>query len=146
MQGMGWIHLMICLVTIYCSRFLQINPEGNVPVIKLDEKWIADSDIITKSLEEKYPVPSLETPPEKASAYGFHFFFFFKFVIGLVFSERLDTVFSLFFCWFNYFILIHNSLQYFIGQKACLSHLIISYHLVFPTILRVSCLFDGYLK
>ncbi|CAD5189049.1 unnamed protein product, partial [Musa acuminata subsp. malaccensis] len=48
--------------------FLQISPEGKVPVIKLDEKWIADSDIITKSLEEKYPVPSLETPPEKASA------------------------------------------------------------------------------
>ncbi|RWW27818.1 hypothetical protein GW17_00007727, partial [Ensete ventricosum] len=49
--------------------FLQISPEGKVPLIKLDEKWIADSDIITKSLEEKYPVPSLETPPEKASAY-----------------------------------------------------------------------------
>ncbi|XP_074576735.1 putative glutathione S-transferase DHAR2, chloroplastic isoform X2 [Curcuma longa] len=48
--------------------FLQVSPEGKVPVIKLDDKWVADSDIITKSLEEMYPVPSLETPPEKASA------------------------------------------------------------------------------
>ncbi|KAG6539076.1 hypothetical protein ZIOFF_004229 [Zingiber officinale] len=48
--------------------FLQVSPEGKVPVIKLDDKWVADSDIIAKSLEEKYPVPSLETPPEKASA------------------------------------------------------------------------------
>ncbi|WOK96177.1 glutathione S-transferase DHAR3, chloroplastic [Canna indica] len=48
--------------------FLQISPEGKVPIIKLEEKWIADSDVITKSLEEKYPVPSLVTPPEKAAA------------------------------------------------------------------------------
>ncbi|XP_042399145.1 probable glutathione S-transferase DHAR2, chloroplastic [Zingiber officinale] len=48
--------------------FLQVSPEGKVPVIKLDDKWVADSDIIAKSLEEKYPVPSLETPPEKALA------------------------------------------------------------------------------
>ncbi|KAI4299588.1 hypothetical protein L6164_033033 [Bauhinia variegata] len=47
--------------------FLKINADGKVPVIKLDEKWVADSDIITQSLEEKYPNPPLGTPPEKAS-------------------------------------------------------------------------------
>ncbi|OVA01708.1 Glutathione S-transferase [Macleaya cordata] len=47
--------------------FLKINPEGKVPLIKLDDKWIADSDVITQSLEEKYPDPPLATPPEKAS-------------------------------------------------------------------------------
>ncbi|GAB2279898.1 Glutathione S-transferase dhar3, chloroplastic [Dionaea muscipula] len=47
--------------------FLEINPDGKVPVIKLDEKWIADSDVITQTLEEKYPDPPLATPPEKAS-------------------------------------------------------------------------------
>lgn len=47
--------------------FININPEGKVPVIKLDEKWVADSDVITKSLEEKYPDPPLTTPTEKAT-------------------------------------------------------------------------------
>ncbi|KAK9272638.1 hypothetical protein L1049_003014 [Liquidambar formosana] len=47
--------------------FLKISPEGKVPILKLDEKWIADSDVITQSLEEKYPNPPLGTPPEKAS-------------------------------------------------------------------------------
>ncbi|XP_048430395.1 probable glutathione S-transferase DHAR2, chloroplastic isoform X2 [Pyrus x bretschneideri] len=47
--------------------FLKINSEGKVPVVKLDEKWVADSDIITQALEEKYPEPPLATPPEKAS-------------------------------------------------------------------------------
>ncbi|KAI3430050.1 uncharacterized protein J3R85_008330 [Psidium guajava] len=47
--------------------FLKINPEGKVPVVKLDEKWVADSDVITQSLEEKYPDPPLMTPAEKAS-------------------------------------------------------------------------------
>ncbi|CAA7395724.1 unnamed protein product [Spirodela intermedia] len=45
--------------------FLEISPEGKVPIIKLEEKWVADSDVITQSLEEKYPNPSLVTPPEK---------------------------------------------------------------------------------
>lgn len=53
----------------FVSRFLKINADGKVPVIKLDEKWIADSDVITQSLEEKYPEPPLATPPEKASVY-----------------------------------------------------------------------------
>ncbi|XP_073010263.1 probable glutathione S-transferase DHAR2, chloroplastic isoform X2 [Typha latifolia] len=47
--------------------FLKISPEGKVPVLKFEEKWIADSDVITLSLEEKYPEPPLTTPPDKAS-------------------------------------------------------------------------------
>ncbi|KAK9902391.1 hypothetical protein M0R45_001630 [Rubus argutus] len=47
--------------------FLKINPKGLVPVVKLEEQWISDSDIITQTLEEKYPDPPLTTPPEKAS-------------------------------------------------------------------------------
>lgn len=50
-----------------CFRFLNISPEGKVPLIKLEEKWIADSDVITQALEEKYPEPPLATPPDKAS-------------------------------------------------------------------------------
>ncbi|KAK4490416.1 hypothetical protein RD792_001093 [Penstemon davidsonii] len=48
--------------------FLELSPEGKVPLIKLDEKWIPDSDVITQALEEKFPEPSLVTPPEKASS------------------------------------------------------------------------------
>ncbi|KAK6154140.1 hypothetical protein DH2020_013779 [Rehmannia glutinosa] len=47
--------------------FLNISPEGKVPLIKLDEKWIPDSDVITQALEEKFPEPPLATPPEKAT-------------------------------------------------------------------------------
>lgn len=47
--------------------FLQANPEGKVPVIKIDDKWIPDSDVITQILEEKYPEPPLAIPPEKAT-------------------------------------------------------------------------------
>ncbi|XP_057972070.1 glutathione S-transferase DHAR3, chloroplastic [Malania oleifera] len=47
--------------------FLKISADGKVPVIKFEEKWVADSDVITQSLEEKYPNPPLGTPPEKAS-------------------------------------------------------------------------------
>ncbi|CAI8601584.1 unnamed protein product [Vicia faba] len=47
--------------------FLEVNPEGKVPVIKLDGKWIPDSDVIVKILEEKYPEPSLVTPPQFSS-------------------------------------------------------------------------------
>ncbi|MCL7039732.1 hypothetical protein MKW94_024244 [Papaver nudicaule] len=47
--------------------FLKISPEGKVPLIKLDDKWLADSDVITLALDEKYPEPPLSTPPEKAS-------------------------------------------------------------------------------
>uniref|UniRef100_A0A9I9DL21 GST N-terminal domain-containing protein n=2 Tax=Cucumis melo TaxID=3656 RepID=A0A9I9DL21_CUCME len=47
--------------------FLKINSEGKVPVVKFDEQWIADSDVITQTLEEKYPNPPLATPPDKSS-------------------------------------------------------------------------------
>ncbi|KAK8593300.1 hypothetical protein V6N12_045383 [Hibiscus sabdariffa] len=47
--------------------FLEISPEGKVPVLKVDDKWVADSDVIVGILEEKYPHPSLKTPPEFAS-------------------------------------------------------------------------------
>lgn len=49
-------------------RFLKISPEGKVPVFNGgDGKWIPDSDVITQVIEEKYPTPSLVTPPEYAS-------------------------------------------------------------------------------
>ncbi|CAA6654875.1 unnamed protein product [Spirodela intermedia] len=48
--------------------FLEINPEGKVPVINFgDGRWVSDSDVITQILEEKYPEPPLATPPEFAS-------------------------------------------------------------------------------
>jgi glutathione S-transferase len=50
--------------------FLDANPEGKVPVIKDGEKFVADSDVITQILEEKYPEPSLKTPEDKASIGG----------------------------------------------------------------------------
>ncbi|KAI0492969.1 hypothetical protein KFK09_027245 [Dendrobium nobile] len=49
--------------------FLKISPEGKVPVAKLDDKWIADSDIITQLIEEKCPEPPLAAPPEKSSRF-----------------------------------------------------------------------------
>lgn len=55
------------LCDFYVYRFLDISPEGKVPVVKLDGKWMADSDVIVGLLEEKYPEPSLKTPPEFAS-------------------------------------------------------------------------------
>ncbi|XP_078433059.1 putative glutathione S-transferase DHAR1, cytosolic isoform X1 [Wolffia australiana] len=47
--------------------FLKVSPEGKVPIIRLDDNWVPDSDVITQILEEKYPNPSLVTPPEKKS-------------------------------------------------------------------------------
>ncbi|KAL9230540.1 hypothetical protein vseg_005878 [Gypsophila vaccaria] len=47
--------------------FLDVNPEGKVPVIKFDDKWIADSDVIVGLIEEKDPEPSLVPNPEVAS-------------------------------------------------------------------------------
>ncbi|XP_044509175.1 glutathione S-transferase DHAR2-like [Mangifera indica] len=46
--------------------FLDVNPEGKVPVVKFDDKWVPDSDVIVGILE-KYPEPPLATPPEFAS-------------------------------------------------------------------------------
>ncbi|CAI0450926.1 unnamed protein product [Linum tenue] len=47
--------------------FLKLSPEGKVPVVNFDDKWVPDSDVITQSLEEKFPDPPLAAPPEKSS-------------------------------------------------------------------------------
>ncbi|XP_061998574.1 glutathione S-transferase DHAR2-like [Rosa rugosa] len=47
--------------------FTEVNPEGKVPVVKFDDKWVSDSDVLVGILEEKYPEPVLKTPPEFAS-------------------------------------------------------------------------------
>ncbi|CAH1430557.1 unnamed protein product [Lactuca virosa] len=47
--------------------FLEVNPNGKVPLIKFDDKWISDSDAIVSLIEEKFPEPSLSSPPELAS-------------------------------------------------------------------------------
>ncbi|CAA7013585.1 unnamed protein product [Microthlaspi erraticum] len=47
--------------------FLDISPQGKVPVLKIDGKWVPDSDVIVDILEEKYPEPPLKTPPQFAS-------------------------------------------------------------------------------
>ncbi|KAJ6311652.1 hypothetical protein OIU77_013415 [Salix suchowensis] len=60
--------------------FLEVNPEGKVPVVKFDDKWVADSDVIVGILEEKYPEPSLATPPEFASVGSKIFSSFVKFL------------------------------------------------------------------
>lgn len=67
-----WVFEELC----FC-RFLEVNPEGKVPLIKFDEKWISDSDVIVGLIEEKYPEPSLSTPPELTSVYvvsEFHYY------------------------------------------------------------------------
>uniref|UniRef100_A0A0D3EGJ8 glutathione transferase n=1 Tax=Brassica oleracea var. oleracea TaxID=109376 RepID=A0A0D3EGJ8_BRAOL len=64
--------------------FLKISAEGKVPVVKFDEKWVPDSDVITQTLEDKYPEPPLATPPEKASV-GSKIFSTF---IGLMFATH----------------------------------------------------------
>ncbi|CAL0300472.1 unnamed protein product [Lupinus luteus] len=47
--------------------FLEVNPEGKVPVLKYDDKWVPDSDVIVGIIEEKYPDTPLATPSEFAS-------------------------------------------------------------------------------
>ncbi|XP_031486343.1 probable glutathione S-transferase DHAR1, cytosolic [Nymphaea colorata] len=60
--------------------FLQISPEGKVPVLKVDDKWVPDSDVITQILEEKFPDPPLAPPPEVASVGSKLFISFIKFL------------------------------------------------------------------
>lgn len=48
-------------------RFLELNPDGKVPVAKFDDKWMADSDVIVGTIEEKYPEPPLSAPSEVSS-------------------------------------------------------------------------------
>ena len=86
-----------CVVLLFnVYRFLKISPDGKVPLVKFNEKWVLDSDVITQSLEEKYPEPPLTTPPEKASVLAFFSFF----------SSSYSVVYFLF--WLNsvvYFLL-----------------------------------------
>ena len=63
------LHFFFFFVVVV-DRFLDANPEGKVPVAKFDGKWVSDSDVIVGILEEKYPQPSLATPPEFASVYA----------------------------------------------------------------------------
>lgn len=49
------------------GRLFEVSPEGKVPLAKFDGKWVPDSDVIVGILEEKYPEPSLVTPPEFSS-------------------------------------------------------------------------------
>ncbi|KAG5533307.1 hypothetical protein RHGRI_027485 [Rhododendron griersonianum] len=60
--------------------FLEQNPEGKVPVIKFEDKWIPDSDVIVGIIEEKYPDPPLSPPPEAASVASKIFPSFIKFL------------------------------------------------------------------
>lgn len=55
------------LIVVDFGRFLKVSPEGKVPVVKFDDKWVPDSDVIVGILEEKYPEPSLVTPPQFSS-------------------------------------------------------------------------------
>ncbi|CAM8957923.1 unnamed protein product [Rhodiola kirilowii] len=62
--------------------FLEVNPEGKVPVVKFEDKWIPDSDVITSLLEEKFPLPepSLVSNPEFSSVGSKIFPAFVKFL------------------------------------------------------------------
>eukprot|EP00897_Mesotaenium_endlicherianum_P006609 jgi/Mesen1/5977/ME000302S04978 len=60
--------------------FLDANPEGKVPVLKHKDAWVADSDVITKILEEEVSEPSLQVPEEKASVGSKLFPSFVKFL------------------------------------------------------------------
>lgn len=55
------------MISLWFFRFLEVNPDGKVPLIKFDDKWISDSDVIVGLIEEKFPEPSLSPPPELAS-------------------------------------------------------------------------------
>ncbi|XP_042011669.1 glutathione S-transferase DHAR2-like [Salvia splendens] len=71
--------------------FLEVNPEGKVPLIKFDDgKWIPDSDVIVGILEEKYPNPSLAAPPEVSSVGSKIFPTFFKFLMSKDASDGTD--------------------------------------------------------
>ncbi|MCL7036363.1 hypothetical protein MKW94_022775 [Papaver nudicaule] len=48
-------------------KFLEAFPEGTLPVVNFDGKWVSDPEVITQALDEKYLDSSLITPPEFAS-------------------------------------------------------------------------------
>ncbi|CAI9092486.1 OLC1v1027738C1 [Oldenlandia corymbosa var. corymbosa] len=60
--------------------FLELSPEGKVPLAQFDGKWIADSDVIVGIIEEKYPEPPLSAPSEVSSVGSKLFPSFVKFL------------------------------------------------------------------
>lgn len=64
------------------SWLFEVSPEGKVPLAKFDGKWVPDSDVIVGILEEKYPEPSLVTPPEFSSVGSKMFGAFVKFLLS----------------------------------------------------------------
>ncbi|KAM7492093.1 hypothetical protein LguiA_035014 [Lonicera macranthoides] len=60
--------------------YLEAIPEGKVPAIKFEEKWIPDSDVIVGLIEQTYPTPPLSTPSEFASVGSKIFPSFVKFL------------------------------------------------------------------
>ena len=46
-RALGLLTRMMMMIVV---RFFEVNPEGKVPVIKVDSKWVADSDVITGSM------------------------------------------------------------------------------------------------
>ena len=64
------VYVICAFLVVIIFRFLEASPEGKVPVIKFDDKWIPDSDVIVGLIEEKYPNPPLSSPPEVASVYA----------------------------------------------------------------------------
>ncbi|KAI5428380.1 Glutathione S-transferase dhar2 [Lathyrus oleraceus] len=54
----------------YSKINFALSPEGKVPVVKFDGKWVPNSDVIVGILEEKYHEPSFVTPPQFSSLYG----------------------------------------------------------------------------
>lgn len=62
-----------------------MNPEGKVPVVKFDGKWVPDSDVIVGILEDKYPEPSLVSPAQFSSVYDMTLYFYvFNFKLSLL--------------------------------------------------------------
>ncbi|GJP48101.1 hypothetical protein CLOM_g7382 [Closterium sp. NIES-68] len=60
--------------------FLDVNPEGKVPVVKTNDGWLADSDAITAALDAEFPQPPLATPEDKQSVGAGLFGAFVKFL------------------------------------------------------------------
>ncbi|KAL2896465.1 Glutathione S-transferase DHAR2 [Bienertia sinuspersici] len=51
----------------YQMHLINLSDKPNGALIKLDDKWVSDSDVIVGLLEEKYPEPPLSSNPEFAS-------------------------------------------------------------------------------
>ncbi|TQE06059.1 hypothetical protein C1H46_008369 [Malus baccata] len=74
--------------------FTEVNPEGKVPVVKFDDKWVADFDVMVGIIEEKYAEPSLKTPPEFAFVYALSLSLSLSLSLILLFGACLENYFS----------------------------------------------------